>query len=81
MTNHLHQDNVRFTFDCPLELHTMVKMKAASLKQSLRDHFIGLLAKDLTENPTQFLDNKHFKKELKRILEEDEKLMKKLADR
>ena len=79
--NQPHKDRIRFTFDCPSELHTMAKMKAASFKQSLKDYFIGLLAKDIAENPPQFLDNKHFKKELKKIIEEDEELMKKLAHR
>ena len=72
---------VRFTFDCPDELHTMAKIKASALKKSLKDYFIGLLAKDVTENPPKYLDNKLFKKELKRILEEDTELMRKLADK
>lgn len=72
---------VRFTFDCPTDLHTIAKMKASSLKKSLREYFVGLLVKDAMENPPQFLDDKAFKKELKRILEEDADLMRKLADK
>jgi hypothetical protein len=78
---HTHKDNIRFTFDCPMELHTIVKMKASSLKQSMREYFINLLIKDATENPPKFLDNKTFKKELKKILDKDDELMRKLADR
>ena len=76
-----HKGVIRFTFDCPEELHTMAKIKASALKQSMRDYFIGLLTKDVVENPPKFLDSKAFRKELKRILEDDAELMKKLADR
>lgn len=72
---------IRFTFDCPVELHTIAKMKASSLKKSMREYVVSLLVKDAMENPTKFLDNKTFKKQLKRILEDDADLMKKLADK
>ena len=72
---------IRFTFDCPVDLHTSAKMRASSLKQSMKDYLIGLLAKDAIENPPKFLDNKSFKKELKKILQDDAKLMQKLSDR
>src|ERR1700733_8138086 len=67
------------TFDCPTDLHSIAKMKASSLKKSLREYLVGLIIKDAEENPPKFLDNKNFKKELKRILEDDADLMKKLA--
>lgn len=76
-----HKDVVRFTFDCPADLHTIAKMKASAMKQSMKDYLIGLLAKDAVENPTKFLDNKSFKKELEKILKHDAELMKKLSDR
>ncbi len=75
------KDVVRYTFDCPAVLHTVAKMKAAALKQSMKDYFIGLLAKDAAENPPKFLDDKSFKKELKKILHDDAALMRKLSDR
>lgn len=75
------KDVVRFTFDCPVDLHTIAKMKASALKQSMKDYLIGLLAKDAVENPPKYLDNKSFKKELKKILEDDSELMKELSDR
>lgn len=81
MDTQKNKDNVRFTFDCPAELHSIAKMKAAALKQSMRDYFIDLLTKDAMENPPKLLDNKAFKKELRRLLKDDAKLMKKLADR
>ena len=80
-TTQKHKDTIRFTFDCPSELHTMAKMKAAALKQSIKEYLVGLLVKDAVDNPPKFLNNKSFKKELKKILEEDSELMKKLADR
>ncbi len=76
-----HKDVIRFTFDCPIDLHTIAKMKASALHQSMKDYLIGLLARDAVENPPQFLDNKSFKKELKNILQDDAELMQKLSDR
>lgn len=76
-----HKDVIRFTFDCPIDLHTVAKMKASALHQSMKDYLIGLLAKDAVENPPKYLDNKSFKKELKNILQNDAELMQKLSDR
>lgn len=76
-----HKEVIRFTFDCPISLHTVAKMKASALHQSMREYLVGLLVKDAMENPPEFLGNKAFKKELYRILEEDEDLMRKLADK
>lgn len=72
---------IRFTFDCPIDLHTVAKMKASALHQSMKDYLIGLLAKDVLENPPKYLDNKSFKKELNNILQDDTELMQKLSDR
>lgn len=76
-----HEEVVRFTFDCPLNLHSFAKMKATATHQSMKDYLIGLLAKDAVDHPIKFLSNKSFEKELKHILHQDEELMKKLADR
>jgi hypothetical protein len=76
-----HKDVIRFTFDCPIDLHTIAKMKASALHQSMKDYLIGLLAKDAVENPPKYLDSKSFKKQLKNILEDDAELMQKLSDR
>ncbi len=76
-----HKDVVRFTFDCPTDLHTVAKMKASALHQSMKDYLIGLLVKDAVENPPKYLDNESFKKELKNILQDDAELMQKLSDR
>lgn len=76
-----HKDVIRFTFDCPIDLHTVAKMKASALHQSMKDYLIGLLAKDAVENPPKYFDNKSFKKELKKILQDDAELMQKLSDR
>jgi hypothetical protein len=76
-----HKDVIRFTFDCPIDLHTIAKMKASALHQSMKDYLIGLLAKDAIENPPKYLDSKSFKKQLKNILEDDAELMQKLSDR
>ena len=76
-----HKDVIRFTFDCPIDLHTVAKMKASALHQSMKDYIIGLLAKDAVENPLKYLNSKSFKKELKNILQDDAELMQKLSDR
>lgn len=76
-----HKDVIRFTFDCPIDLHTMAKMKASALHQSMKDYLIGLLAKDAVENPPKYVDSKSFKKQLKHILQDDAELMQKLSDR
>jgi len=76
-----HKDVIRFTFDCPIDLHTVAKMKASALHQSMKDYLIGLLAKDAVENPPKYLDNKSFRKELKHILQDDAALMQKLSNR
>ena len=78
----LHERGLtRFTFDCPTELHSIAKMKALASKQSLKEYLIGLLVKDVSENPPQFMDAKAFKAELDKILKQDAELMKKLKDR
>ena len=76
-----HKEVIRFTFDCPIDLHTIAKMKASALHQSMKDYLIGLLAKDAVENPPKYLDSKSFKKQLKNILQDDAELMQKLSDR
>lgn len=76
-----HKDVIRFTFDCPVDLHTIAKMKASALHQSMKDYLIGLLAKDAVENPPKYLDNTSFKKTLKNILQDDAELMQKLSNR
>ena len=76
-----HKEVIRFTFDCPIDLHTVAKMKASALHQSMKDYLIGLLAKDAVENPPKYLDNKSFKKELENILQNDAELMQKLSNR
>ena len=76
-----HKDVIRFTFDCPIDLHTVAKMKASALHTSMKDYIIGLLAKDIEETPIKHLNNKSFKKELKNILHDDAELMQKLSDR
>lgn len=71
----------RFTFDCPTELHSIAKMKASALRQSLKDYLINLLLKDVSENPPKFIDAKAFQTELNKLIEQDAELMKKLSDR
>ncbi len=77
----VHKDVIRFTFNYPIDLHTVAKMKVSTLHQSMKDYLIGLLVKDAVENPLKYLDNKSFKKELRNILQDDAELMQKLSNR
>lgn len=76
-----HKEVIRFTFDCPIDLHAIAKMKASALHKSMKDYLIGLLAKDAVENPPKYLDSKAFKKQLKNIFQDDAEFMQKLSDR
>lgn len=80
MNNH-DKHITRFTFDCPSDLHSTVKMKALAVKQSVKDYLIGLIIKDISANPPQFIDKISFEDHLKTALEKDKNLMKKLTDR
>lgn len=75
------KNTTRFTFDCPTDLHSIAKMKAASLKKSLKEYLVALVIKDISASPPKLIDKKSFKKEIDRILKDDAELMKKLADR
>lgn len=77
----MHKNIVRFTFDCPAELHMMAKMKAASSHQSVKEYLVGLLTHDIESNPPKFLNSKELKKELNKLMKEDNSLMEKLAKR
>lgn len=75
------KEKIRFTFDCPIDLHTAAKMRASAMHQSLKDYLINLVAKDVVENPVKFLDKKSFKKQLKKLLKDDDELMQALSKR
>ena len=76
----MKRETTRFTFDCPIDLHAIAKMKASGLKESLKDYLIGLIIKDVSEKPPKFMNDKSFQKEMNKILENDEELMRKLAN-
>jgi hypothetical protein len=75
------KETIRFTFDCPTDLHAIAKMKASGLHQSLKDYLVHLVIKDVSENPPKFMDEKAFQKQLNMLLENDYELMKRLKER
>lgn len=81
MDLHHHKNTNRFTFDCPSELHSIVKMKALSAKQSIKDYLINLIIKDISTNPPKYMSKSAFENQLKAALEKDQDLMRKLADK
>jgi hypothetical protein len=42
MTSH-DKSLTKFTFDCPTELYSIIKMKALAAKQTIKDYLIGLI--------------------------------------
>lgn len=74
------QEITRFTFDCPSNLHSIVKMKAAAAKKSLKDYFLDILTKNIYE-PVEFIDDTTYQKELKKLIINDQELLKKLSDK
>jgi hypothetical protein len=80
MNNHA-KEITRFTFDCPTELHSTVKMKALSVKQTVKDYLISLIIKDVCDSPPQFMDKDSFEEQLRIALDKDAGLMMKLATR
>lgn len=77
----MNKENVRFTFDCPKSLHMVAKMKAARNGQSIREYVLALMAKDTMEEEPKFVDDETFNRAMKKVLEADAELMKKLSQR
>ena len=71
----------RFTFDCPTELHSSVKLKACAERTTVKDYIINLIIKDMDESTPRFASPQQFKKAFEEVLEKDSSLLKALADR
>lgn len=74
-----NRDMTRFTFDCPKELHSTLKLKALERHQSVKDYLISLVIKDISENKPQFLPQDVFEKLMDAGMKKHEALMEKLA--
>ena len=72
---------IRFSFDCPTDIHTTIKMKATFYKKTVRDYLLNLIAKDLAEDTPCFISNEDCHNQLKMIFKKDDDLMKGLANR
>jgi len=76
-----NKETVRLTFDCPEEIHAAAKMKAASMKESIKSYVVSLMIRDLLESPPKVMNQAEFKKQLNRVVKDDEELMRMLSQR
>jgi len=79
--NNQSKEITRFTFDCPTELHSAFKMKALCGKKTVKDYLVGLIIKDVCENPPPHIDKDCFENQLRMALQKEAGLMRKLSER
>lgn len=80
--HHQHQDNIRLTIDIPAEQHAYLKMLAARRGISMREYVLESLSKraESEENGIDLSKNK-FKKLLNQVIEENDDVLRRLADK
>ena len=79
--HHQQQDIIRFTLDIPAEQHAYLKMLAARRGISMREYVLESLSNRVeTEENINLRQNK-FKKILKNVLEENDDVLRRLADK
>jgi hypothetical protein len=76
---HKNSDLIRLTIDLPEAEHTKLKVMAAKLKKSMRQVVIDLLFPILDKS--EDLDNSSFQRELEKMHNDDNDLMKDLANK
>ena len=76
------QETVRLTIDFPVEQHAYLKMLAAKQGISMRQYVIESLSEKVEQQEAQHinLSENKFKKALKKIITEDDDILKRLAD-
>lgn len=82
-SNHKNpSDNVRFTLDIPREQHAYLKMLAAKKSISMKEYVLESLSKTV-EKEAEKIDMREnkFKKALKKVIYENEDVLKRLADK
>ena len=80
---HRHEKTVRLTIDFPAEQHAYLKMIAAKKGISMREYVIESLSKnaEIEEVKHMDLNENKFKKILKTVADENDDVLKRLADK
>jgi uncharacterized protein (DUF1778 family) len=78
-----HADTVRLTIDFPAEQHAYLKMLAAKKGMSMRQYVIESLCNsaEVEEVKHTDLSKNKFKKLLKEVVDENEDVLRRLADK
>lgn len=84
MRQHHHkEDTVRFTVDFPAEQHAYLKMLAAKKGISMRQYVIESLCENVEKQEAKHIDlsENKFKKVLKKVISENDDVLRRLADK
>jgi hypothetical protein len=79
---HRHGKTVRLTIDFPAEQHAYLKMLAAKKGISMREYVIESLSKSVEIEEVKHADLKDnkFKKSLKKVLDENDDVLRRLSE-
>lgn len=75
-----HQDTVRLTIDFPIEQHAYLKMLAAKKGISMRQYVIESLCENVDRQEIDLSENK-FKQALSKVIDENNDVLKRLANK
>lgn len=79
---HHHKDTIRLTIDFPVEQHAYLKMIAAKNGISMRQYVIESLCGNVEQEAKHIdLSENKFKKALKKVLKENDDVLRRLADK
>jgi len=75
-------DNVRFTLDIPREQHAYLKMLAAKRSISMKEYVLESLYRNAEKEAEDIsIRENKFKKALKKVIKENDDVLKRLADK
>lgn len=79
--HHQKEDTVRFTVDFPTEQHAYLKMLAAKKGVSMRQYVIESLCEKVEQKEAKHIDlsENKFKKALKKVITENDDVLRRLA--
>ena len=83
MKHQHHSKTVRLTIDFPVEQHAYLKMIAAKKGVSMREYVIESLSKNVEMEQIKHADlnENKFKKILKKVADENDDVLRRLADK
>lgn len=80
--HHSKEDTVRLTIDFPAEQHAYLKMLAAKKGVSMRQYVVEALCGNVEQEAKQIdLSENKFKKALSKVIDENDDVLKRLADK